>query len=349
MRFRLCDLLIIASTFAMSSCYTLEQAFRFNNSFNSRVPLRDMMEDPSLTPERKQKLELTVQTLNFASGQGLNVGDAYQYVIPESQKAVSYSVQAAYPDRMELITWWFPFAGSVPYLGYFDLDKRNDKSKELRAEGYDVSEGSVGAFSSLGWFSDPLYFSMLQRPNPDVTQLLLHELVHRTFWSKGSATFNENLAEFVSLQITEVYLKERGMDKDWLTMQEDLRRQVIFRGWLIALKNDLLALYAKSDLSKDQKIAQKAVIIKSYQDERFPPEIAKQYDPARKRPWNNASILGSTLYLPDMDKFKKAYDCLQPPTAGAFLAALKEAESRSKDAEEALTRVCELKPKRLSE
>lgn len=347
MRFQ--SFVLILMLFGTTSCYTLEQGFRFNNSFNSRVSLREMLDDPELSPDKRAKLELAIRTLNFAAAQGLNVGDAYQFVIPETQKAVSYSVQAAEPDRLELLTWWFPFAGSVPYLGYFQAEKRDAKAKELRDQGYDVSEGTVGAFSSLGWFSDPLYFSMLRRPDPDVTQLLLHELVHRTFWSKGSASFNENLAEFVSLQMTEVYLRERKQEKDWLSLKESLAKQEIFRSWLLAMKTELTALYARTDLTKDQKIAQKADIIKTYQDSKFPAAIAKDYDGARKRPWNNASILGSTLYLPDIERFKSAYDCLKPPSAGAFLAALRESERRSKSADEALTRVCELKPKLLSE
>jgi len=242
---RLQSFLFLSILLTTTSCYTLEQAFRFNNSFNSRVSLREMLNDPELPPDKKAKLELAVQTLNFASYQGLSVGDAYQFVIPETQKAVSYSVQAAKPDKLELITWWFPFAGAVPYLGYFQIEKRDAKAKELREQGYDVSEGTVGAFSSLGWFSDPLYFSMLQRPSPDVTQLLLHELVHRSFWSKGSVTFNENLAEFVSLHMTEVYLKERSREKEWIALKDSLAKQDIFRNWLLAMKAELLSLYAR--------------------------------------------------------------------------------------------------------
>ncbi len=343
------QLLSLSLVWLTTSCYTVEQAFRFNNTFNSRLPLKDMLDDPHLPTEKRAKLIVAVQAMNFARAQGLNVGDAYRFVIPEAQKAVSFSVQAAQPDRLELLTWWFPFAGAVPYLGYFQVEKRNAKAQELRDQGYDVSEGTVGAFSSLGWFSDPLYFSMLQRSDADLTQLLLHELVHRSFWSKGSAAFNENLAEFVSLHMTEIYLKSHHLEKDWLSLEESLKSQNIFRSWLLALKAELTALYQKSELTREQKIAKKAEIIKSYQEEKFPPEIMKEYDLARKKPWNNASILASTLYLPDMQKFKAAYACLQPPTAGAFLAALRGSESRAKNADEALARICEWKPSIVAE
>jgi predicted aminopeptidase len=327
-----------------SGCYSLEQAFRFNNTFNSRVPLETMLSDPNLGEDQSRKLKLAMETIRFAASQGLNVGDAYQYVIPDSQKPVSYSVQAAYPDRLELMTWWFPFAGSVPYLGYFDIASRDSKAKQLRAEGYDVSEGTVGAFSSLGWFADPLYFSMLQRADSDTVQLLLHELVHRSFWSKGSATFNENLAEFVSLRMTETYLKERGREEEWIRLSESLRKQGLFRNWLVALKTELVSLYAQSTIAREEKLLRKAQIIRSFQEEKFPREIADEYENARKRPWNNASILASTLYLPDMEKFLSAWDCYKPVKAGAFLEALKVSEKRVKGAEKALEDLCLSKP-----
>ncbi len=343
---KLVALLLLA---CLSGCYTIEQGFRFNNTYNSRVSLREVLRDPDLPPERRRKLIVALEAIGFARAQGLNVGDAYQYAIPDSDKPVSYSVQAAPPDKLEFITWWFPFAGQVPYLGYFKKEERDQKSAELRAQGYDVSEGTVGAFSSLGWFSDPIYYSMLQRPDPDVAQLLLHELVHRTFWSKGSAAFNENLAEAVSLHMTEVYLKAKGQEKDWAQLQGELKKQAIFRQWLVRMKDELTALYARADLGKEQKVEMKNKLIKDFQDNRFPAELGKEYEGARRRPWNNASILGSTLYLPDMKRFDEAYACLGSPTAGGFLAALKKAEKRSKDAEEALAKVCALRPAPIKE
>ncbi len=332
--------LIIFFLSVCSGCYTLEQAFRFNNAYNSRVPLRQMLEDPGLPKADQESLALASKTLAFAKAQGLNVGKAYQYVIPDSHKPVSYSVQAAQPDRLELKTWWFPFAGTVPYLGYFDLQKRDEKAKELRAEGLDVSEGTVGAFSSLGWFADPLYFSMLQRSQADVVQLLLHELVHRSFWSQGSAAFNENLAEFVSLKMTETYLLANGASKEWLQFKRSLERQRIFRSWLMELKSNLSTLYARKDLPKEKILEEKAKIIASFQTEKFPSEILPDYEAARKKPWNNASILGSTLYLPDIEQFQRAWDCIKPADAGVYLNALKRAEARSESAEKALKTLC---------
>jgi len=99
---------------------------------------------------------------------------------------------------LESITWWFPIVGRVPYLGYFSKADRDSKASELRTEGYDVYETGVGAYSSLGWFDDPIYSPMLRRSEADFAHLIFHELTHRTLWIRGSVEFNENLAEYAA-------------------------------------------------------------------------------------------------------------------------------------------------------
>src|SRR5690606_18969091 len=111
-------------------------------------------------------------------------------------------------DRLEFVTWWFPVVGSVPYIGYFDKADRDAKATELKQQGYDVSVGGAGAFSSLGWFEDPIFSSMLDRGPADTAHLFIHELTHRTLWIPGSTEFNENLAEYVSYRLTPQYLRK---------------------------------------------------------------------------------------------------------------------------------------------
>lgn len=323
----------------LSSCYTLEQAYWFNNAFNSRMPVTEAVQQTALDEAARRKLLLSRQVLNFAEEQGLNVGDAYQHYIPPGPGTVSYLVQAAEADRLELQTWWFPFIGRVPYLGFFNKESRDEKAKELRADGLDVSLGTVGAFSSLGWFADPIYDGMTKRRDEDFIQLLLHELVHRSFWSKGSATFNENLAEFASLQMAEVYLKTyRGGAglaelKNYKAEKEQLSR------WIFALRDALKELYSKP-MDRDQKLKEKAAIIESFRMQRFPDLKSKELAGARNREWNNASILGAALYAPDTQRFQKAFDCLKPATMGEFLEALREAEDTAPTVDQALDSLC---------
>ena len=85
--------------------------------------------------------------LSFAESHGLNASGAYKYYIATKEPVVSYIVQAAYADRLEFVTWWFPVVGDVPYLGFFKKPERDAKAAELTASGYDVHTSGAGAFS----------------------------------------------------------------------------------------------------------------------------------------------------------------------------------------------------------
>jgi len=322
----------------LSSCYSLQQAYWFNNAFNSRVPVAEALQS-DLGETGRKKLLLSRQVLEFAAEQGLNVGNAYQHYIPPGPGTVSYLVQAAAADRLELKTWWFPFIGQVPYLGFFDRDARDAKAQELKAEGLDVSLSTVGAFSSLGWFADPIYDAMTRRRDEDFIELLLHELVHRSFWSKGSAAFNENLAEFAALHLTEIYLKayRGGVGLQELKNYKEEKEKL--SQWIFALRDALKELYSKP-MDREQKLKEKAAIIASFRRERFPELKIPELAAAQNRDWNNASILGAALYAPDTQRFQKAFDCLRPRHMGYFLEALREAEDEAPTVEQALDRLC---------
>ncbi|MFY7929611.1 MAG: aminopeptidase [Oligoflexus sp.] len=324
----------------LSSCYTLEQALRFNTAFNSRVPVRDALGSGLLSETTAGKLRLSRELVDFAAKQGLNTGRAYQHFIPEESAATSYFVQAAHADRFESKTWWFPIVGRVPYLGYFDSADRDREAAALRAQGFDVSIGSVGAFSSLGWFPDPIYASMTKRSDPEYIQLLLHELVHRTFWSQGSVSFNENLAEYASRVLTQRFLKERRGGEGLTELLAVERDQEKLRSWLKGLRQELEAIYSDGALDRGEKLRRKASRIAHWKTERFPEMSTPGYRGVRNRDWNNATILGASLYSPDTERFERAAGCVGAKTIGQFLEALRRAERRISDAERALDHLC---------
>ena len=330
---------LLLVSFGLSSCYSLKQAYWFNNAFNGRQAVQEALQRSDITNEDRQKLQLSREVLGFAKQQGLNTGDSYQHFIPAGPGTQSHLVQAAYPDRLEMLTWWFPVVGRVPYLGFFDKADRDAKALELQKE-HDISLGTVGAFSSLGWFSDPIFASMLRRSDEDFIQMLLHELVHRSFWSQGSAVFNENLAEFVSLKLTEIYLRDlrggRGLQA-FLQYRQDREK---LRQWIVALKEALRQVYARQDLDREAKLKEKASIIELYRQQHFPKVESIDVQSAKHRDWNNASLLGAALYAPDTERFEKALACLPVPDMRHFLQALQQAERSHDKAEESLDSLC---------
>src|SRR5207248_1330211 len=145
-----------------------------------------VLADPATKPQVKAKLELVGRVLAYAANEGLETEGAYHYVIQTQLPVVSYIVEAAEPDRLEFVTTWFPVIGAVPYLGYFREEERDAKAAEYAAKGLDVYKSAAGAFSSLGWFDDPIFSAMLSHGDADTAHLFFHELTHRTLWVPGS-------------------------------------------------------------------------------------------------------------------------------------------------------------------
>lgn len=259
----------------------------------------------------------------FARREGLAVGGAYSTYIESPHDAVSYVVQASDPLRLKLRKWWFPIIGEMPYLGFFHEKNRDEKAAELRTLGYDVALSEAGAFSSLGWYDDPIYSSMLNRSLSSLAHLLFHELTHRTFWIPNEADLNEHMAEFVATTLTRAYLKgknKKGQLDDYVKWLDDKR---LYGHWLKKMRKDLQTLYNETELSDNAKLAAKAEIFARYMDEDFPKFATNRYNYLRKMEWNNAVVLATSMYVPMLGPFENAYKCGNFTSVGNFLTALK--------------------------
>lgn len=319
---------------ALSSCYVTRLAFQQNALINSRRPIERVLQDPAVESTTKERLRLTRNILKFAERNGLNVDGAYDYYIHLKGRSVSYIVQAAEADRLEAVTWWFPVVGRVPYLGFFDQEDRDEKASELAKAGYDVEVGGVSAFSSLGWFDDPIYSSMLNRPPAELAHLLFHELTHRTLWVKGSVPFNENLAEFVADKLTKDWLfaENRSAEIDAYLKRRRDREQLTM--WVIGLKNALAQAYrefpqARPLLPADRQrlLQRKQQVFEEWLTTKKPKFEATDLI-GKAGDWNHATVLGASLYSPETVRFEKAWSCRKPPSIGAFLQDLDLANAR---------------------
>ena len=119
-------------------------------------------------------------------------------------------------------TWWFPVVGRVPYKGYFDFDLAKKAEETLYDRGFDVYLRPSPAFSTLGWFNDPLLSTSLRADTLDLANTVVHELTHNTFYAPGSAVFNESFANFVGARGSAWFFRSRGspmagerVDAEW--------------------------------------------------------------------------------------------------------------------------------------
>lgn len=308
----------------------------------SREPIDDVLKKNNLDSRERQKIIFSKNVLDFAKSAGLHVEGSYQKYVKLDGDAVSYTVQAAKPTEMQLKRWWFPVVGSVPYLGFFNRDERDDEVRELESKGYETHKGSVAAYSSLGWFSDPIYSSMLRRSDPELAHLYFHELTHRTIWLNGGVEFNENLAEFVADHLTAEFFVAIGRKNELAELEVSRQDFNLFKSWLeglrVALKKNLEDSLGQPELDRI-KSKNKVIMLAISKKPAF-----KRFDFVGNAPWNNARILAAGLYSPDTAAFERAAACFGKDKSGRwtgnFLKALEKLAETLGDGFLALNAMC---------
>ena len=334
-------LLLLANSL-LSSCYLSRQGYRQAELLWSRKAVDDVLAENNLSAEERNKLIFSKEALIYARSAGLNVEQSYRHYIKMKTDAVSYVVQAAKPTELKLKSWWFPIVGSVPYLGFFDRDDREKEAAKLEDDGYEVHRGSVAAYSSLGWFADPIYSSMLRRSDVELAHLYFHELTHRTVWLEDGVEFNENLAEFVADVLTNKFFSEKSRSAELEELSATQADYRLFKGWLEALRSDVKKSLDSSVGQPDaERIAAKRAVITLAISKK--PRF-KQVDFVGSATWNNARILAAGLYSPDTKAFEEAARCFaqeaHPRWVGNFLKSLKKMAETQSDGFSALKALC---------
>ncbi len=333
---------IVSSVLMISSCYLTKQAYRQVELLLDRQPVDKVLARGDIPQADNVKLQFTKSILGFAQKEGLNVTGSYDQFVPIDGAFLTYTVQAAKPFDMTLKTWWFPIVGRVPYLGFFDRIDRDDEASALEQQGYEIHRGAATAFSSLGWFSDPIYQSMLKRSDAELAHLLFHELTHRSLWLQDGVEFNENLAEYVGLRLTSDFFNSLGRLGDLKEFEEVNADYAAIKPWLRQLREDLAKNFEETkgqDLARRTEAKQKILVLAMTKKPPF-----KRFDFVGQRPWNNARILAASLYAPQTSEFAKAAQCFTSKTAlktvGAFLKALEKQAETTTSGFEALNKMC---------
>ncbi len=282
----------------LGGCYLVRQGAGQIDILLTRQSVGDYLEGDA-SPADKEKIRFIQDVKQFGEREaGLDPTDNYSTFYDTEGKPVSWVVTACRKDRFESYTWWFPIVGTVPYKGFFDRKDAVAQAKELEEAGYDVSMGSVGAYSTLGWFSDPILSTMLDDSDEALADLVLHELTHGHVYVSGRGDFNESLASFVGRQASLDYFRKRYGENSPPHLRA-IRRyadEERFDSFMIALYNELDAYYRSSPpdvLQGREKIFQKArESFLSWRDEMN----GIRFDWFLKVPLNNSTIQGRRRY-----------------------------------------------------
>jgi predicted aminopeptidase len=198
-------------------------------------PIDTWLADPAISAHLRGKLQ-TVQEIRRFAVEQLDLPDngSYKNYAQLTRQFVVWNVVAAPALSLQARTWCFPIAGCVDYRGYYNQQDAQEYGDALARQGYDVQVAGVPAYSTLGWFNDPVMSTFIDYPDGELARLIFHELAHQVLYVKGDSQFNESYATTV---------EELGLER-WLQQRHDDRLSESYRVFA-ARKQDFLALLLK--------------------------------------------------------------------------------------------------------
>lgn len=212
-------------------------------------PIEKVISDPDTPEPLKVKLRLVLTLREFA-GQELKLPPHGQYLkyADLGRRFVVWNVHAAPEFSLEAKTWWYPVVGSLEYQGYFAEAGARKYADRLAGRGFDVFVGGVVAYSTLGWFKDPVLNTFIHDDDADLAELLFHELAHERLFVSGDTDFNEAFATAVSQAGVRQWLRSSGRDADLEQYEAGLRRNEQFVALVTQARNRLDELYNRSEI-----------------------------------------------------------------------------------------------------
>ena len=200
---------LAALTGCTTASYLTQATFGQLDLLEARRDIDEVVRDRR-TPQRLRALLGRVEEIKrFGEQNGLTPTSNYSTYAAVDRPVAVWVVTAAEPLRFRNHTWSFPIVGSVPYLGFFDRDDAASLAHDLRAAGWDVDLRGASAYSTLGWFADPVLSTMIAdgaEALGELADVVLHESFHATLYVKGQSLFNESSANFVGDHLAEAYL-----------------------------------------------------------------------------------------------------------------------------------------------
>jgi predicted aminopeptidase len=250
-------------------------------------PVDAWLADAETPPELKARLESARRIREFASGTlHLPKNGSYTKYADLGRRFVVWNVFAAPRFSVEPRQECFPFTGCVSYRGFFSEKDALRHAERLRKEGHDVYVGGVLAYSTLGWFDDPLLSTFIAYPESQVARLIFHELAHQVAYARDDTTFNESFAVVVEDEGVRRWLESQGRGAELAAFHAAQARKRELAERIKQTRERLAALY-QSGVSRDEMLAQKKDAFERLRAE-FPGLI-----PAEP---NNAFLVSIALY-----------------------------------------------------
>ena len=319
-----------------TGCYLSRAGWEEARILAGRKDIDRLVDDPRTDAATRLKLQLVLATRAFARDSiGLDVGESFTTYSRLRRDTLVLVLSAAYRDRLEAHTWWFPIVGRVPYKGFFDFDAAQDAARDLQAEGLDTYLRPSAAFSTLGWFNDPLLSTTLRYDSLDLANTVIHEVTHNTFYAPGQAVFNESFATFVGAHGAEWFFRARGDTArarlaalDW---EDD---KALGRFWT-SLWHQLDSAYRAHPESREARLRARDSIYshaRRHLVDSIGPRLQRVDPRALSRvQLDNAALLARRIYSTDLDAFERVYEAERRDLRKAIARVMALAKRRPDD------------------
>ena len=296
--------------------------------------IEELMDDPAAPAPLKEKLAQVLQIRDFASRElGLPQNRSYRRYADLERPFVVWNVFAAPEFSVTPVQWCFSFAGCVSYRGYFDKAEADRFAADAAAQGHDVFVGGIPAYSTLGWFSDPVLSTFIRYPDAEVARLIFHELAHQVVYVKDDSVFNESFAVAVEQEGVRRWLALHGSAQDKATFERMQQYRAGFTQLVESYRERLDALY-RSGLAPAAMRERKAQLFdelrRDYEDMKAGWGGFGGYDRWVARKPNNAQIASLAIYTQQVPAFQALLQQHGRELA-PFYAAVKELAARPRE------------------
>lgn len=294
-----------------------------------REPIVEVLERPDLPPEQRAKLALILDIQAFArDALGMDPSGTYT-TVNLGWDVTIYNVSGCEPLAFKPHTWWFPIVGRVPYKGFFREEDARRQHEALEDLGLDVVTREVGAYSTLGFFDDPVLPDMLTYGQLGLVDLILHELAHGVLYFRGQVEFNESFASFVGKQGSFSYLRERA--GPGVPTVEDAehryRDQDRHQAFMLDLYARLDQVYIKDSPPEEKQAAKEAILAAAPGEYAALPFESAAYQGRALEPLNNAHLMSYRRYHSGEAGFRDLLDAVGGSWP-AFFSAVESLEGR---------------------
>ncbi|WP_411281875.1 aminopeptidase [Gemmatimonas sp.] len=306
-------LLAIVLGITPTGCYISRAAFEEARILSRRQPITNLVADSTTDPVLRAKLGLVQEARRFAiDSLALKAGKSFTAFSRLDRDTLVLVVSAAYRDRLKRKTWWFPVVGRFPYKGFFDFPGALRTADALRRDGFDVTVGPSSAFSTLGWFNDPLVSTTVRADSVTLVNTIIHELLHNTFFAKGQVSFNESFATFVGGRGVEHFFRARGDSVSLRRAEDDWHDDLLLGAFWERTSNDIERVFESlPDSARTERIAARDTVYaraRARLEDSIGPQL-RTYPAgwAQTVKLNNAVLLSRRVYADGLDRFDSVY------------------------------------------